>query len=63
MFLPGVEGNPQPGPYNDNLQPMRAAGKEYPQWRKRQNPAPLAEAAGRHHRRTFCGASPVDTHP
>jgi hypothetical protein len=31
MFLRGVENNPQPGPYNDSLQPMRAAGKEYPQ--------------------------------
>ena len=31
MFLPGVEQNPQPGPYFDSLRTMRAAGKEYPQ--------------------------------
>ncbi len=31
MFLPGVENNPQPGPYKDALQGMRSAGKEYPQ--------------------------------
>jgi hypothetical protein len=31
MFLPGVENNPQPGPYFDNLQMMQHAGKEYPQ--------------------------------
>jgi hypothetical protein len=30
MFLPGVEGNPQPGPYRDMIQAMRASG-EYPQ--------------------------------
>ena len=31
MFLPGVENNPRPGPYCDNIGAMRAAGKEYPQ--------------------------------
>jgi len=31
MFLPGVEENPQPGPYCDSLRMMQAAGKEYPQ--------------------------------
>lgn len=31
MFLPGVENNPRPGPYTDNIQAMRGAGKEYPQ--------------------------------
>jgi len=31
MFLPGVEQNPQPGPYSDRLQAMQAAGQEYPQ--------------------------------
>ena len=31
MFLPGVENNPQPGPYQEALRAMRAAGKEYPQ--------------------------------
>ena len=31
MFLPGVEKNPQPGPYFDSLQMMQGAGKEYPQ--------------------------------
>src|SRR5271154_4027485 len=30
MFLPGVENNPQPGPYADALRMMQAAG-EYPQ--------------------------------
>ena len=30
MFLPGVENNPQPGPYADALRLMQAAG-EYPQ--------------------------------
>lgn len=30
MFLPGVENNPQPGPYADALRAMQAAG-EYPQ--------------------------------
>ena len=30
MFLPGVEKNPQPGPYADALRMMQAAG-EYPQ--------------------------------
>lgn len=30
MFLPGVENNPQPGPYADALRTMQAAG-EYPQ--------------------------------
>jgi hypothetical protein len=31
MFLPGVEANPQPGPYTENIRMMQAAGKEYPQ--------------------------------
>ena len=31
MFLPGVEGNPQPGPYRDLIQAMQASGAEYPQ--------------------------------
>ena len=31
MFLPGVENNPQPGPYADALRMMQAAGAEYPQ--------------------------------
>jgi uncharacterized peroxidase-related enzyme len=31
MFLPGVEANPQPGPYTDILRTMQQAGKEYPQ--------------------------------
>ena len=31
MFLPGVENNPQPGPYYDNLRMMQKAGLEYPQ--------------------------------
>ncbi len=31
MFLPGVENNPQPGPWADAIQMMKAAGAEYPQ--------------------------------
>jgi len=31
MFLPGVERNPQPGPYADSIRTMQAAGAEYPQ--------------------------------
>ena len=31
MFVPGVEGNPQPGPYRDLIEMMRGQGKEYPQ--------------------------------
>jgi hypothetical protein len=31
MFLPGVESNPQPGPYGDAIRTMQAAGPEYPQ--------------------------------
>lgn len=31
MFLPGVENNPQPGPYSDMIQALRASGSEYPQ--------------------------------
>jgi len=31
MFLPGVEENPQPGPYRDMVQTMQAGGAEYPQ--------------------------------
>ena len=31
MFLPGVEANPQPGPYADTIRMMQAAGKDYPQ--------------------------------
>jgi hypothetical protein len=31
MFLPGVEGNPQPGAYADIIRMMRQAGAEYPQ--------------------------------
>jgi alkylhydroperoxidase family enzyme len=31
MFLPGVEHNPQPGPYYESLQTMRGSGVEYPQ--------------------------------
>jgi len=31
MFLPGVEKNPQPGPFADAILNMRAAGPEYPQ--------------------------------
>jgi len=31
MFLPGVEQNPQPGPYADMVRMMQSAGSEYPQ--------------------------------
>ena len=31
MYLPGVEHNPQPGPYADAVRMMQAAGPEYPQ--------------------------------
>jgi len=31
MFLPEIEGNPQPCVYTDNLRAMQAAGAEYPQ--------------------------------
>lgn len=31
MFLPGVEANPQQGPYAESIRLMQAAGKEYPQ--------------------------------
>lgn len=31
MFLPAVEGNPQPGAYRDAIQMMQASGAEYPQ--------------------------------
>ena len=31
MFLPAVEGNPQPGPYYDSIRTMQASGAEYPQ--------------------------------
>jgi len=31
MFLPGVEENPQPGPYRDLIQAMQATGADYPQ--------------------------------
>jgi alkylhydroperoxidase family enzyme len=31
MFLPGVENDPQPGPYADNVRMMQEAGREYPQ--------------------------------
>ena len=31
MFLPGVESNPQPGPYADALKMMQTAGSEYSQ--------------------------------
>jgi len=31
MFLPGVEANPKPGPYYDNIRTLQQAGAEYPQ--------------------------------
>lgn len=31
MFLPDVEGRPQPGPYRDLIDQMKARGAEYPQ--------------------------------
>ncbi len=31
MYLPGVEENPQPGPYSNAIGTMRGAGMEYPQ--------------------------------
>jgi hypothetical protein len=31
MFLPGVEANPQPSPFRDHIEAMRARGLEYPQ--------------------------------
>ena len=31
MFLPGVEHNPQPGPYRALIEQMRKQGAEYPQ--------------------------------
>ncbi len=31
MFLPGVEQNPQPGPYRDLIGMVRAQSGEYPQ--------------------------------
>ena len=31
MFLPGVEANPQPGPYADGIRSLQSSGAEYPQ--------------------------------
>ncbi|HEY3840757.1 MAG TPA: peroxidase [Bryobacteraceae bacterium] len=31
MFLPGVENNPQPGPYLDFIRSLKDRGAEYPQ--------------------------------
>jgi hypothetical protein len=31
MFLPGVEGNPQPSPYSTAIEGMRKLGREYSQ--------------------------------
>jgi alkylhydroperoxidase family enzyme len=31
MFLPGVEDNPQPGPFCELIRTMQAQGAEYPQ--------------------------------
>lgn len=31
MYLPGVEGDPKPGPFADSIRTMQAAGGEYPQ--------------------------------
>lgn len=31
MFLPGVEANPQPGPWADAIRMMQTASGEYPQ--------------------------------
>ena len=31
MFLPGVENNPQPGPYQDAIRTLQAVAGEYPQ--------------------------------
>jgi alkylhydroperoxidase family enzyme len=31
MFLPGVEANPEPGPYADSIAAMQQNGTEYPQ--------------------------------
>jgi alkylhydroperoxidase family enzyme len=31
MFLPGVEKNPQPGPFRDVIRGAQAQGGEYPQ--------------------------------
>lgn len=31
MFLPGIERDPKPGPYFENLRAMQKSGAEYPQ--------------------------------
>jgi alkylhydroperoxidase family enzyme len=31
MFMPGVQGQPQPGPYRSLIEAMQAQGAEYPQ--------------------------------
>jgi hypothetical protein len=31
MFLPGVENNPEPGPYADAIAALKNSGLEYPQ--------------------------------
>ena len=31
MFLPGVEGEPKPGPYQKMIEQMQQSGAEYPQ--------------------------------
>jgi len=31
MFLPGVENNPQPGPYQDAIRTLQSVAGEYPQ--------------------------------
>lgn len=31
MFLPGVEGNPAPGPYGQAIETFQRGGGEYPQ--------------------------------
>ena len=31
MFLPGVDGDPKPGPFVDSIRAMQARGGEYPQ--------------------------------
>ena len=50
MFLPGVEKNPEPGPYYERLQTLGASGAEYPQiWHLFAFRPPGYQASGRVH--------------
>jgi hypothetical protein len=60
MFLPGVENNPQPGPYQDAIRTLQSVAGEYPQiWHLFAYRPSATEHLGRFTQEIMRGPAPI----